>query len=204
MTWVVEGAARELAPLLRPGAPDADLWFPILETKSEAAQTHTIVADALGTLHRQRASIRDSLDLIASQQVNLQLEVSREEAAQGARLQHAVGVVGGIFLGPALMAALWGALPKIAENTPAVRVPLVVVTTILAGVLAYTTFQRFVVRAKPAPNVAGSQPRGGEALGSKEEGSMSDLRTLVRAMTLMIAELVQDRLGRQRHTDRHR
>jgi hypothetical protein len=93
MTWIVEGAARELAALLRPGAPDTDVWFPILETQIEAAQTHAIVTDALATLRRQRASIRDSLDLIASQQFNLQLEISRDESAQSTRFQQAVGVV---------------------------------------------------------------------------------------------------------------
>jgi hypothetical protein len=88
------------------------------------------------------------------------------------------------------MAATWGALPKIAENTPAVRAPLVVLTTILAGALAYAAFQRLLVRAPPSGSVEGGRPGAGDLAGDTEEHGMSDVRTLVRAMTLIIAELV--------------
>ena len=101
----------------------------------------------LAAIVEVRGTLRSALDLVAVSTTAEQLELSREEAGRSAAFQSAITFVTTVLLAPALVAAVFGAMPSVLEHHPWLRLGLIVVAMVAAALLTGVAL-RFVTRQR--------------------------------------------------------
>jgi hypothetical protein len=91
----------------------------------------------LAALTEVRSTLRSALDLVATSSSAEQLELSRSEAARSSAFQSAITFVTAVLLAPALVAAVFGAMPGVLADYPSRRFEVIVISMVLAGAVSF-------------------------------------------------------------------
>lgn len=142
MKWVVQSMGREVGSLSRRASPMQSAWFHVTST-DVAEETQSLIEEALAGARRETEAIRVGLDLIAGQRTTELLDLQRTEQAQSGQFEQRINVLAAILIGPALVAAVFDAMPEIFPNCWALRLLLLVTLMIAAGVLGNQLLKRF-------------------------------------------------------------
>jgi hypothetical protein len=143
MKWVVGSLTKEVGALSRRGTPMERAWFHLLQSADIAEEMQSLIDETLAGAHRETEAIRVGLDLIAGQRTTELLDLQRSEQAQSAQFEQRVNVLAAILIGPALVAAIFDAMPEIMPQCPGARLGLMLLLMVVAGVLGDRLLKRY-------------------------------------------------------------
>lgn len=143
MKWVVGSLTREVGALSRRGSPMERAWFHLRESTDIATETQSLIEEALSGAHRETGAIRVGLDLIAGQRTTELLDLQRTEQAQSTQFERRVNVLAAVLIGPALVGAIFDAMPEILPHCAVARLALMLFLMIAAGALGYWLLKRY-------------------------------------------------------------
>lgn len=143
--WAVDGLSRQILPLSRPAMDVRTAWFRLVAPAATdtAEQVQELLERAERTLARHREELRESFALIAASQASEQMALAHELQLRAIdadereqRFERLVQFVAAALLGPALVAAAFGALPAVYGDSPVSRAVVVVGSIVLAAALS--------------------------------------------------------------------
>jgi hypothetical protein len=95
----------------QPGLKSDDAWFTRVRDREIALRVRQLVTASLGELAELDNALRTSLDLLATSSSAEQLAATREQAAQGDRLNRQVALITSVLLVPTFLAEVFGTKP---------------------------------------------------------------------------------------------
>ena len=116
-------------------------WFDNVSQPELTESIGAMVDRSLADLQLLADRIRGSMDLLTSQSVAKQLELSERSARQSKRLQDLLALVTSVFLVPALVLAIFGANTELPGRNTWTGFALMMALTVLSAVLTYVGFR---------------------------------------------------------------
>lgn len=142
LRWVLDALERATRRMVRGADPQAERWYGAARDKDEAAATEELFRAALRDARECRRNLGEALTWLTNENNSRALEQQAQVQEQTAVLQHLVGRVSIYLLGPALVAAVFGAGTSWFDDHQELRAAALIAAMILVAAIAAIAVHR--------------------------------------------------------------